>query len=441
MTHRHPIPTNAAPVAEPATVAEPVLVAIDIAKHRHEVLIERPEGGRRRRMTVLATKADYDRLVTQLAGIGRPIVIGFEATGDYHRGLAWRLLEAGFELRLVSSVALARTREALHNGWDKNDPKDAQVILHMLRIGATQRYVDPLAAGTNDLQELSKTHEAISRSKTQVWHRIRTHYLPLYFPEVARFAGNSRSDWFLAVLERFPTPGSITALDREVFAAEVGPLMGRKVSKAQLINDLYETALASTALPVPEDGAAVAMFRMVLAQGRALIAQRNQIETMAEATLAEHPGYRDDYQLLRQVPGIGPINALTILAEAGDLRRFRHHRQFLKFCGLDLATHQSGTFRGRTKLSKYGNARLRRTFWMAAQVAARQRDNSFRDKLGRYTERDRADPDLRRKAMTALTVKMARVAHAVVKTGTPYRPFFERPVPGGRTPLCRAVRA
>ena len=123
------------------------------------------------------------------------------------------------------------------------------------------------------------------------------------------------------------------------------------------------------------------------------------------------------------------------------LRRFRHHRQFLKFCGLDLATHQSGTFRGRTKLSKYGNARLRRTFWMPAQVAARQRDNSFRDKLGRYTERDRADPDLRRKAMTALTVKMARVAHAVVKTGTPYRPFFERPVPGGRTPLCRAVRA
>ena len=41
---------------------------------------------------------------------------------------------------------------------------------------------------------------------------------------------------------------------------------------------------------------------------------------------------------------IGPIIAMTILAEAGDLRRFRHHRQFLKFCGLDLATHQSGQF-------------------------------------------------------------------------------------------------
>ncbi|WP_416360456.1 transposase [Burkholderia orbicola] len=38
---------------------------------------------------------------------------------------------------------------------------------------------------------------------------------------------------------------------------------------------------------------------------------------------------------------------MTILAEAGDLRRFGHHRQFLKYCGFDLAKIQSGTQRGR----------------------------------------------------------------------------------------------
>jgi len=413
-----------------STPAGAVLVAIDMSKHRQEVLIERPEGGRRRRLTVMATKADYDGLAEQLVAIGRPIVVGFEATGNYHRTLAHRLLSAGFELRLISSVALARTREALHNGWDKNDPKDAQVMLHMLRIGATQRYVDPLAAGINDLQELSKTHEAISKAKTQTWHRLLTHYLPLYFPEIARFAGNSRSDWFLALLERFPTPASITVLGPDGFSAEAWTLVGRKVSKARLINDIYATATASIALPVPLDSAAITMFRMVIAEARSLIHQRDQIEAIAHATLAEHR----DYQLLRMVPGIGPINALTILAEAGDLRRFSHHRQFLKFCGLDLATCQSGTFRGRTKLSKYGNARLRRTFWMAAQVAARQRDNSFRDKLGRYTAGHADDADRRRKAMTALTAKMARVAHAVVKTGTEYRPFLERPAARWKDP-------
>lgn len=87
-------------------------------------------------------------------------------------------------------MALARTREALHNGWDKDDPKDAQVTLHTLRIGASQTYHDPLAAGINDIQELSKTHEAIAGAKTQVLHRIQTHYLPLYFPELDRFRQN-----------------------------------------------------------------------------------------------------------------------------------------------------------------------------------------------------------------------------------------------------------
>ncbi|ALC12677.1 transposase [Sphingopyxis sp. 113P3] len=305
----------------------------------------------------------------------------------------------------------------------------------MLKIGATQRYVDPLAAGINDLQEMSKTHEAISKAKTQTWHRILTHYLPLYFPEIERFAGNSRSDWFLALIERFPTPGSITSIGREAFTEQAWPLIGRKVSKARVVNDIYETACASIALPIDEDSTAVTMFRMVIAQARTLIRQRNEIERIAHDALATNR----DYQLLRMIPGIGPINALTILAEAGDLRRFSHHRQFLKFCGLDLATYQSGIFRGRTKLSKYGNARLRRTFWMATQVAIRQPNNSFRDKLSRYVDGHADDPDRRRKAMTALTAKMARVVHAVIKTGTEYRPFVERADTRWKDPslLCR----
>ena len=126
---------------------------------------------------------------------------------------------------------------------------------------------------------------------------------------------------------------------------------------------------------------------------------------------------------------------MTILAEAGDLRRFRHHRQFLKFCGMDLATVQSGLFRGRSKISKYGNARLRRTLWMAGQTAILKRANSFRDKFERYISRDRNNPDLRRKAFTAIAAKMGRTIHAVIKSGEPYRPFFEGVSPGGRTSL------
>ncbi len=54
------------------------------------------------------------------------------------------------------------------------------------------------------MQELSKTHDAVSKAKTEVLHRILSHYLPLYFPEIDRFRHNSRSDWFFAFLDRFP---------------------------------------------------------------------------------------------------------------------------------------------------------------------------------------------------------------------------------------------
>ena len=72
---------------------------------------------------------------------------------------------------------------------------------------------------------------------------------------------------------------------------------------------------------------------------------------------------------------------------------------------------------------------------MAAQVAIRQRDNSFREHYGRYVAKDPENKHLRRKALTAVAAKMARVAHAIVRSGADYRPFFEQPVPSGRTSL------
>ena len=410
-----------------------VLVGIDISKHRHEVLIAVPGKTRRRRLTITNSTDDFMRLIAILQEYGLPVRVGFEATGNYHRVLMYRLGVAGFDLKLVSSVALARTREALHNSWDKNDPKDAQVILHMLQIGAVQIFQDPMVAGTNDIQELSKTHDAVSRSKTELWHRILTHYLPLYFPEVDRFHRSSRTDWFLAFLEMFPSPHMISAMTKEEFTTAAWEVVGRKVEKSLLLSDIYETAKVSAGLPVSPDSDAIRMFRLMLAEGRSLIRQRNAIEDRAVELLGDRP----DYQLLRTIPGIGPINALTILAETGDLRRFHHHRQFLKFCGMDLATVQSGMFRGRSKISKYGNARLRRTLWLAGQTAVLKKANSFRDKFERYIAQDRHNPDLRRKAYTAIAAKMARTIHAVIKSGEPYRPFFEGTSPGERTSLSK----
>ncbi len=180
---------------------------------------------------------------------------------------------------------------------------------------------------------------------------------------------------------------------------------------------------------------AIETFRLQLRRYQQLIEQRDALAETAHRLLQGRP----DYESLRSLPGIGPVLALTILAEGGDLRRFSHHRQFLKYCGLDLAKSQSGQCRGQEKLSKRGNARLRFAFWFAATIAVRMRESSFRQKYERYMQPDPLDADRKRKALTAVAAKMARVAYSLVKHQTTYRCYFETSLPRGSIPICRAV--
>jgi transposase len=410
-------------------------VAIDIAKDMHVVLVESTQG---RRHSRLANRLeDVHAFIQFVRELPVPVRIGFEPTGVYHRPLAFQLVSAGFDVVLIASLACARYREAMFTSWDKNDPKDTQVLLELLKQGVTMRYVDPLIAGWHDIQEVSKTYWHVTLARTRVQHSLLTHYLPLYWPEFARFWRTTRSEGFCQMLRAYPTPASITATDCDTFIAAAALPAGRKVNKRAWLTEVYELARRSIALPIALDSPAVATFRLRIDRFLALSAERMRLERWASELLADHP----DYQLLQTIPGIGPVFALTILAEAGDLRRFGHHRQFLKFCGLDLAKSQSGMSRGREQLSKRGNARLRCAFWFAGRTAVRLRESSIRDKYERYVALNPKSADQRRKAYTAIAAKMARIAYALIKTARPYRSYFEHELPGGSIPLSGAVEA
>ncbi len=88
------------------TASTPVLVAIDISKGRHEVLIEVPDKKRHLRVSVLNTLDEFERLINLLRSFQRPVRVAFEATENYHRGLAFQLGAAVFDIKLISSIAL-----------------------------------------------------------------------------------------------------------------------------------------------------------------------------------------------------------------------------------------------------------------------------------------------------------------------------------------------
>ena len=99
------------------------LVAVDIAKNYHDVLIQPPPPGRRRHVRVANNRQDFEHLAGYLQGLKSSVLIGFEATGNYHRPLAYFLHEHGFELRLIPTLALARTPKQCTTPGTRTIPK------------------------------------------------------------------------------------------------------------------------------------------------------------------------------------------------------------------------------------------------------------------------------------------------------------------------------
>jgi Transposase IS116/IS110/IS902 family len=290
-------------------------------------------------------------------------------------------------------------------------------------VDAPQRH---LIAPCPGVEPLAGELRAVVPSEAQAtaWHP------PLYFPEAERYGHNSRAEWFTQLLLLTPCPAAVLASSKPEFVERASKISGRKVAKHRLLADFYEAARPSIALPVDQPSQAVAMFRVVLEEYSGLCRRRRQLEPQVRQRLAGHA----DFKRLQTIPGIGPILALIILAESGDLRRFSHQRKFLKYGGLDRCATQSGQSGGQPKRSKRGNARRRYAFWMAGAVALRRRQNSVRRQSEDDIRRDPLKGEVKRKAPTAVAAKMARVVYGVIKSGGDYRRFEAAVVPGGRIP-------
>jgi hypothetical protein len=144
---------------------------------------------------------------------------------------------------------------------------------------------------------------------------------------------------------------SMTTFSRgDLIGACPGCRRGKKASEARLLADIREMARSSIGSPVPLASPAIAMLRLITAEGRRLIRQRDAIKPQAHALLSDNP----DYNRLRPIapgPGIVPSVPWRCLPSSGPCATFCQHRQFLKFRSPNFVTHQFGQFRGRTMRS------------------------------------------------------------------------------------------
>lgn len=123
-----------------------------------------------------------------------------------------------------------------------------------------------------------------------------------------------------------------------------------------------------------------------------------------------------DARRCQAIEGIGPLTAaaLTLVFHRGA---FAHSDAFIAFIGLDVRVRDSGQLRGRRKLTKKGDPELRRLLFLAAMQASRsKRWHSF---YQRYLQRGLS----KIQALVILARKLARIAFALLKNQSDYRPL------------------
>lgn len=100
--------------------------------------------------------------------------------------------------------------------------------------------------------------------------------------------------------------------------------------------------------------------------------QIKRTEKLIREHLNRHPRLKQQSELLDSIPGIAETTAALLLSEITDITQYRSARQVAAYAGLVPRERQSGSsVRGRTRLSKIGNARLRRALYFPAITALR----------------------------------------------------------------------
>ncbi len=74
---------------------------------------------------------------------------------------------------------------------------------------------------------------------------------------------------------------------------------------------------------------------------------------------------------IKTIKGLGFITIIKVLTETNGFLLFKNIRQLVSYAGLDIIEKESGKYKGKTKISKKGNARIRSALYMPAMSAAR----------------------------------------------------------------------
>lgn len=346
-------------------------VGIDVSKGKSTITVRRPGG-----KVVLApfdvkhNREDLKELVKTLRKIGGNMRIVMEHTGMYWRPIACTLKEAGFYVSVVNAILIHNFQDnTIRKG--KTDKADARKIANYA-----------LAYWT-DLREYTSEDETrlLLKMQTRQYDRILTAsgamkngliaQLDLTFPNINKLLESSyrskrgHCKW-VDFVRKYWHKDCVTRTSMSVFTESYHKWCKREGYRfnEKDAESVYLSAKNSIAtLPACQS------TKMLIIQA---VDSLNAIYESLQGIRAEMlrlASLLPEYDIVMKMYGVGESTGPRLMAEIGDVRRFKNKRSLVAYAGMDAPPYQSGDFDAKSRhISKRGSPHLRRTLFQVSSI-------------------------------------------------------------------------
>ena len=348
-----------------------------------------------------------ESLILKLEAFKNELEVGMEATGHYWLSLYSYLVEKNFTVRVINPIQTDGWRQGIEIRKRKTDVIDSLLIADLLRYGD---FVETSLSNEDylSLRNLSRFRSYLISSIGDL-KRKTIALLDQVFPEYASSFSNIFGKTSKEILSNFSTPSDfedINSDDLNTFLESVS----KKNYASKKIDELSKKASSSFGINFCLDSFSL-QIKMLIEQISFIQNQVSDVENEIELLLEKLNSP------ITTIPGIGSVNAATILGEIGDIKRFSNPSKLVAYAGLDASVSQSGEYESTyNHMSKRGSPYLRRALFQSA-LRAEFCDPVFSD----YYQKKISEGKHHLVATNAVARKLCHTIFAVLTKNEPYQ--------------------
>ena len=334
-------------------------VGIDVSKEKFDACGIRDDGTKVFSVICPMNREGFDKLVLRLpTGEAASLLLGMESTASYHIALFSYLTAKGYRVAIINPLLIANFAK-LSLRKTKTDKKAASTIAEFLLLKKEVLAMQTEPPRLSELKDLSRRRERLADQVTALKNDM-LRILSVTFPELESITGVFTKST-LRLLTHFPSAHAIREAGYDAVAnVVISRSRGRK--SATSVQALMDAAATSV-------GVASSSKDLILTQEAALLlhVQEQAEEIMKVMVRLSDEKMKRDTEILTSMKGIGDKTAFNFLIElGGDIKAFENDKKLIAAVGLDPTVHESGKYKGQSRISKRGNRHLRRVIWLMA---------------------------------------------------------------------------